>query len=245
LLLKEFKIELFSHVVAVGPVAVPADFKPAAGEWAQANESELRCLHQPSEQLMKAAIDEAKQNGDTLGGVFEMVAEGLPVGLGDYTQWDRKLDGRIAQAMLSIQAMKGVEIGLGFAAARSFGAKVHDAIEYERPKKPSPTAGFTRSSNGAGGLEGGMTNGAPLVVRVAMKPISTLKNPLPSVNLKTGRPQPADYERSDVCAVPAASVVGENFLAFILTQALCEKFGGDSLAEMRANYDAYLERIQR
>ena len=243
LLLKHFNIELRSHVVALGPVEIPKDFSPSYEALAQADQSELRCLHQPSESLMKAAIDEAKKNGDTLGGVFEIVAQGLPVGLGDYTQWDRKLDGRIAQAMLSIQAMKGVEIGLGFAAARLTGGKVHDPIEYARPKTPGPAGGFRRPSNGAGGLEGGMTNGAPLVVRVAMKPISTLMKPLLSVNLKTGEPQPADTERSDVCAVPAASVVGENVLAFTLAQALCEKFGGDALAEMQANYRTYLERV--
>jgi chorismate synthase len=146
---------------------------------------------------------------------------------------------------MSIQAIKGVEIGLGFRAARMSGRQVHDPIEYSAPKAPSPTGGFTRPTNGAGGLEGGVTNGAPLVARCAMKPISTLMKPLASVDLVTGKAAKADVERSDVCAAPAASVVGENMLAFVLAQALCEKFGGDSLAEMRRNYDGYLAQISR
>jgi chorismate synthase len=167
----------------------------------------------------------------------------LPAGLGDHTQWDRKLDGRVAQALMSIQAVKGVEIGLGFAGARLPGSRVHDPIEYAPPPQPSPTGGFQRPTNGAGGLEGGVTNGAPLVVRAALKPISTLMKPLPSVDLTTHQPQKADVERSDYCAVPAAAVVGENFLAFTLAQALCEKLGGDSLKEMRRNYDGYCAQI--
>jgi chorismate synthase len=245
LLLKEFGITVHSHVVVLGPVEVPAGFSPTVEQMDKADESEVRCLDKACEAKMIAAIDEAKKNGDTLGGIFEVVVTGLPIGLGDHTQWDRKLDGRIAQAMMSIQAMKGVEIGLGFAAARLPGSKVHDAIEYKQPKTPSPTGGFIRPTNGAGGLEGGVTNGAPLVVRVAMKPISTLMKPLMSVDLGTGQPMKADIERSDYCALPAAAVVGENFLSFILAQALCEKFGGDSLQEMKVNYKNYLEQISR
>lgn len=244
-LLDRFQITVRSHVVALGPVAVPADFAPTMQDLDKADDSDVRCLHKPSEPLMREAIDDAKKNGDTLGGIFEVVVSGLPIGLGDHTQWDRKLDGRIAQAMMSIQAIKGVEIGLGFAAARMTGSKVHDPIEYHPLKTPGPTGGFTRPTNGAGGLEGGITNGSPLIVRVAMKPISTLMKPLASVNLNTGEAMKADIERSDFCALPAAAVVGENFLSFILAQALCEKLGGDSLQEMQLNYHNYREQLSR
>ncbi|MBE7463420.1 MAG: chorismate synthase [Planctomycetes bacterium] len=247
LLLAQFGIEIRSHVVALGPVEVPAGFSPAWEQLGQADTSEVRCLDAACEGAMKAAIDEAKKEGNTLGGIFEIVVQGLPVGLGDHTQWDRKLDGRIAQGMMSIQAIKGVEIGLGFRAARLGGREVHDAIQYDAAVAGGrdPAAAFRRPTNGAGGLEGGITNGAPLVVRAAMKPISTLMKPLMSVDLQTGEPYKADIERSDFCALPAASVVGENFLAFVLAQALCEKFGGDSLREMKANHAAYLEHLNR
>jgi len=245
LLLKQFDIEVRSHVVALGEVEVPKDFQPTWEQMDRVDESEVRVLHKPSEEKMIAAIDQARKDGDTLGGIFEVVVHGLPIGLGDHTQWDRKLDGRIAQAMMSIQAMKGVEIGLGFAAARLPGSKVHDPIEYKPARLPTGTGGFSRPTNGAGGLEGGITNGAPLLVRVAMKPISTLMKPLMSVNLQTGKPMKADIERSDFCALPAAAVVGENFLSFVLAQALCEKFGGDSVMEMRLNYKNYRELISR
>lgn len=247
LLLAQFGIEIRSHVVALGPVEVPAGFCPSWEQLGQADASEVRCLDAACESAMKAAIDEAKKEGNTLGGIFEIVVQGLPVGLGDHTQWDRKLDGRIAQGMMSIQAIKGVEIGLGFRAARLGGRDVHDAIEYDAAAAGGrdPAAAFRRPTNGAGGLEGGITNGAPLVVRAAMKPISTLMKPLMSVDLQTGEPYKADIERSDFCALPAASVVGENFLAFVLAQALCEKFGGDSLREMKANHAAYLEHLNR
>ena len=245
LLLREFGVEVRSHVVALGPVELPAGFAPGWEDLAHADQSEVRCLDAVADEQMRAAIDEAKKNGDTLGGIFEVVVHGLPVGLGDHTQWDRKLDGRIAQVLMSIQAIKGVEIGLGFRAARLKGSQVHDPIQYAPPGAPRPDGGFTRSSNGAGGLEGGITNGAPLTVRVAMKPISTLMKPLMSVNVNTGAAMKADIERSDYCALPAASVVGENWLCFALAQALREKFGGDSLAEMKANYASYLEQISR
>ena len=241
-LLEQFNIVIRSHVVSIGPVAVPRDFSPSFDELANADASEVRCLHAASEAPMKAAIDDAKKNGDTLGGVFEIVVHGLPIGLGDHTQWDRKLDGRIAQIIMSIQAIKGVEIGLGFAAATLPGSQVHDAIEY-RATENAPNGGFNRPTNGAGGLEGGITNGAPLVVRAAMKPISTLMKPLMSVDLTTGQPKKADIERSDYCAVPAAAVVGENFLAFVLAQAFCEKFGGDSLDELKRNYAGYVKQL--
>jgi len=245
LLLSPFHITVRSHVVAIGPVEVPADFKPTWEQLAMADESDVRCLHKGSEENMILAIDQAKKAGDTLGGIFEVVVQGLPIGLGDHTQWDRKLDGRIAQAMMSIQAIKGVEIGLGFAAAKMTGSQVHDEINYKPARSPVATGGFSRPTNGAGGLEGGITNGAPLIVRVAMKPISTLMKPLMSVDLTSGEPMKADIERSDYCALPAAAVVGENFLSFILAQALCEKFGGDSLQEMQLNYKTYREQISR
>lgn len=242
-LLEQFGVVIRSHVVAIGSVEVPHDFKPSFDELARVDESEVRCAHAASETPMKEVIDEAKKNGDTVGGIFELIVQGLPIGLGDHTQWDRKLDGRVAQVIMSIQAIKGVEIGLGFAAARLPGSQVHDAIEYHASTTPRPDGGFTRPTNGAGGLEGGVTNGAPLVVRAAMKPISTLMKPLMSVDLKTGEPKRADIERSDYCAVPAAAIVGENFLAFVLAQAFCEKFGGDSLDEMRRNYDGYVKTL--
>ncbi|HYG77101.1 MAG TPA: chorismate synthase [Planctomycetota bacterium] len=245
LLLKHFGIQIRSHVVALGPVELPAGFKPTWEQLEKADASEVRCLDKATEEKMIFSIDQAKKAGDTLGGIFEVVVQGLPIGLGDHTQWDRRLDGRIAQAMMSIQAMKGVEIGLGFAASRLPGSQVHDEINYKPTRTPTATGGFTRPTNGAGGLEGGITNGAPLVVRVAMKPISTLMKPLMSVDLTTGEPMKADIERSDYCALPAAAVVGENFMAFILAQALCEKFGGDSLQEMLLNYKTYREQISR
>lgn len=243
-LLDAFKITIRSHVVSIGKVAVPEGFAPTFEDLARADESEVRCLHKDSEAAMIVAIDEAKKNGDTLGGVFEIVVEGLPIGLGDHTQWDRKLDGRIAQIIMSIQAIKGVEIGLGFKAATLSGSQVHDAIHFTPTTHDLPGGGFHRPTNGAGGLEGGITNGSPLVIRAAMKPISTLMKPLMSVDLSTGAPKKADIERSDYCAVPAAAVVGENFLAFVLAQAFCEKFGGDSLPELQRNYAGYVAGIQ-
>ncbi len=242
-LLEHFQIQIRSHVVSIGSVSVPGGFTPDFEALGHSDESEVRCLDKTAEAAMMAAIDDAKKNGDTLGGIFEVIVTGLPVGLGDHTQWNRKLDGRIAQAMMSIQAIKGVEIGLGFKAATLPGSLVHDAIHYTPPTGAAPNAGFHRPTNGAGGLEGGITNGAPLVIRAAMKPISTLMKPLMSVDLSTGQPKKADIERSDYCAVPAAGVVGENFLAFVLAQAFCEKFGGDSLAELKRNYAGYVESI--
>jgi chorismate synthase len=196
-------------------------------------------------------IEDCKKKGDTLGGVFEVVALGLPPGLGTHTQWDRKLDGRLARGLMSIQAMKGVEIGLGFEMARRRGSEVHDEIFFDPQKMVSegtprivPT-GFYRGSNNSGGTEGGMTNGAPLVARVAMKPISTLMSPLQSVDMRSKAPADASVERSDVCAAPAAAVVGESVVAFEVAAAFLEKFGGDSLHEIRRNYEGYLEQIKR
>jgi chorismate synthase len=195
--------------------------------------SPLRCVDAEAEARMMMAIDEAKERGDTLGGVFEVVAAGLPVGLGSYVHWDRRLDGRLAQAMMSINAIKGVEIGQGFLEARLPGSQAHDEIFYE------PERGFFRRTNQSGGTEGGMTTGEPLIVRVAMKPLSTLRSPLASVDLVTKEPVEAAVVRSDVTAVPAAGVIGEAMAAFVLADAMLEKFGGDSLDQMREAYEAH------
>jgi len=188
---------------------------------------------------MKNAIDKARQAGDTLGGIIECVATGLPPGLGSHVQWTKKLDGRLARAVMSIQGIKGVQIGLGFAAAERPGSQMHDPIEFDAAQRESAHLGFLRPTNRAGGLEGGMTTGQPLVLQAAMKPISTLKKPLASVNLKTKKPQEAAYERSDICAVPAASVVVEAAVATEVASALVEKFGGDSLRQMKDSYEAW------
>jgi chorismate synthase len=197
-----------------------------------------------------ARVDQATEQGDTLGGIVEVQVLNLPFGLGTHTQWDRKLDGLIAQAVMSIQAIKGVEIGLGFEMARRRGSQVHDEIFFDPEKMVSegtprivPT-GFYRGSNNSGGTEGGMTNGSPLVMRVAMKPISTLMSPLRSVDLRTKESADASVERSDVCAAPAAAVVGESVVAFELANAFLDKFGGDSLREIKRNYENYLEQIK-
>jgi chorismate synthase len=198
-------------------------------------------LDQAAEATVVRRIDEAKKAGDTLGGIGEVVVDGLPAGLGSHVSWDRKLDGRLAAALMSIPAVKGVEIGMGFEAARRTGAEVHDEIE---PAPGRTRAGnVRRRSNRAGGTEGGMTTGEPLVVRVAMKPISTLMRPLETVDVATGQAAAATAERSDVTAVPAMAVIAEAMVAFVVAQAWLEKFGGDSLDEVRRNVDGYLARI--
>ncbi len=189
-------------------------------------------------------IDRVGKEGDTLGGIVETRVDGLPIGLGTHAQWDRKLDGRLAQAVMAVQAIKGVEIGLGFEAARRRGSQVHDPILYDATARDRNDLGFTRPTNNAGGLEAGMTNGQPLVVRGAMKPISTLRKPLGSVNLRTKQPEEAAYERSDVCAVSAAAVIVESVVAFEVAAALVDKFGGDSVEEMEARYDLYRRLAQ-
>ncbi|TVR56117.1 MAG: chorismate synthase [Gemmatimonadales bacterium] len=238
-LLAEFGIQVGSFVRSIGAVEArnpdpfPQDLNRAA------DASPVRTLDPQAEAKMIEAIDEAKEAGDTLGGTFDVVATGVPVGLGSHVAWDRKLDGRLAGAMMSIQAIKGVEIGLGFEGARRPGSRVHDGIL--RDDDDHRTGGFARASNGAGGVEGGVTTGTPVVVRAAMKPISTLmKNRLPSVDLRKGDPDEAATERSDVCAVPAAAVVGEAMVALVLADAFLEKFGGDSVEELRRNFDGYL-----
>ena len=241
-LLGALGIEVASHVVSIGgvqarrPDALPDDLNAAV------DPSPVRTLDSEAESGMIAAIDAAKEAGDTLGGVFEVVARGVPVGLGSHVSWDRKLDGRLAGAMVSIQAVKGVEIGMGFEGAVTPGSGVHDPIE---PAGIDLQAGYARPSNGAGGLEGGITNGMPIVVRGAMKPIATLRKRLPSVDLRDGTIKDAAVERSDVCAVPAAAVVGEAMVALVLADAVLEKFGGDSMSELERNFDAYVAYLAR
>lgn len=240
--LAELGITLGSHVVALGGVvaAVPSELPDDLN--AASDPSPVRCLDAEAEGRMIDAIDAAKREGDTLGGVVEVVVRGLPAGLGSHVTWDARLDGRIAGALMSIQAIKGVEIGLGFEGAMRPGSRVHDPIVRDEAARRG--GGYGRSSNSAGGLEGGITTGAPLVARAAMKPISTLMRPvLPTIDLRTGAPAEAVRERSDVVAVPAAGVVAEAMMALVLAGAVREKFGGDSLAEVRANFDAYVDRI--
>ena len=239
-LLADLGVSIGSHVTRIGAEVAerPEEWPPDLNEASDA--SELRCLDPTTEDRMKTAIDAAREVGDTLGGEFEVIATGLPVGLGSHVSWDRRLDGRLAGALMSIQAMKGVEIGLGFEAARRRGSSVHDEIVADPLRER--TGGFQRTGNHAGGLEGGTTTGEPLVTRVAMKPLSSLTRPLTSVDVRTGEAAGAARERSDVCAVPAAAVVGEAMLALVLADAMLEKFGGDSLGETRANLEAYLRR---
>ena len=238
-LLAALGIEIFAHVVEIGPVAAPPAALTPAELHARARASDLACADEAASESMREAIRDAAHRGDTLGGVFEVVAIGAPPGLGSHVQWDRKLDGRLAQALMSIQAIKGVEIGLGFEAARVPGSAVHDPITYDAEARA-----FTRPSNRAGGLEGGITNGMPVVCRVAMKPIATLKRALPSVDVGTKEAFDAAFERSDVCAVAAASVVGEAMVAIVLAGALLEKIGGDSLGEVARNLAGYREQVR-
>ncbi|MDQ2667629.1 MAG: chorismate synthase [Gemmatimonadota bacterium] len=239
--LAELGISIGSHLVhlggvdAVRPEAMPADLNAAS------DASPLRTLDADAERAMIERIDAAKREGNTLGGICEVVVDGLPVGLGSHVSWDRKLDGRLGAAMLSIPAVKGVEIGMGFGTARVSGSEVHDEIA---PAPGRTRAGnVRRATNRAGGLEGGMTTGEPLVVRVAMKPISTLMRPLGTVDVATGEAAKATAERSDVTAVPAMGVIAEAMAAFVIAEAMLEKFGGDSLGEVRRNLDGYLAHI--
>ncbi len=240
-LLNEFGVRIGSHLVHLGgidaarPETMPEDLNAAS------DASPLRTLDKGAEQRMIAYIDEIKRAGNTLGGICEVVADGLPVGLGSHVSWDRKLDGRIGAAIMSIPAVKGVEIGMGFQASRVTGADVHDEIEPAHGR--TLTGNVRRKTNRAGGLEGGMTTGEPLVVRVAMKPISTLMRPLGTVDVATGESAAAVAERSDVTAVPAMGVIAEAMVAFVLADAFLEKFGGDSLGETKRNYDAYLSHV--
>jgi chorismate synthase len=254
-LLDEFGVDVGSHVVSIGgiragaPAALPRPLNAAA------DRSEIRVLDPAVETEIISRIDRAKKDGDTLGGEIEVVARGLVVGLGSHVSWDRKLDARLAGILMSIPAVKGVEIGLGFEAARRPGSAVHDPIGADAaagasadadggpPVPGDPRGGFARRTNNAGGLEGGMTTGEPLVVRVAMKPISTLMAPLPTVDLASGAPASAQSERSDVTAVPAMGVIAEALVAIVLADAMLEKFGGDSLGEMKRNVAGYVSAL--
>jgi chorismate synthase len=238
-LLQVFGIRTMGYVVELGGVRFP----PPACAWEQRLQrratSAIYSLDPDQDPAVIQLIDETGKAGDTLGGVVEVCVEGLPFGLGTHAQWDQKLDGRLAQAVMAVQAIKGVEIGLGFEAARRVGSQVHDPIRFAAEQVDGPTLGFTRPTNHAGGLEAGMTNGQPVVIRAAMKPISTLRKPLESVDLNTKQSAPAEYERSDVCAVPAASVIIENVVAFEIARALVDKFGGDSVVEMMARWELF------
>lgn len=238
--LGQFGIEVLSHVIAVGTATLDrrAQWEELAA-LSKKDEVLLGCVDAEAEQRMKAVVDEAYRTGDTVGGVFEVVAHGLPVGLGSHIAWDTRLDGRLAQAIVSMQAVKGVEVGLAEEGAHSFGSQVQDTIHYDKDKRS-----FYRGANRAGGLEGGITNGQDLFVRGFLKPISTLRRPLESVDIVTRNAEKAAYERSDVAVVPAAGVIGEAMVAIVLAQAFLEKFGGDSLMETRRNYDGYLEQVR-
>jgi chorismate synthase len=248
LLLREFGIETVSYVVELGPMIL------GHGSTRQHSVGEVRSLRDASsiysvvperDQDAEALIDRTADEGDTLGGIVEVRVDGLPFGLGTHAQWDRKLDGRLAQAVMAVQAIKGVEIGMGFEAARRRGSEVHDPIHHDPSLTHMPHLGYTRPSNNAGGLEGGMTNGQSLILRAAKKPISTLRKPLDSIRMEDKQPHRANYERSDVCAISAAAIIVEHVVAFEVASALIDKFGGDSLIEMKARYDLFLELARK
>jgi len=238
-LLSQFGMIIVSHVREIGGIQAETSRLSLEQIREAAEASEVRCADAPAAGKMVEKIREAKDKGDTLGGVFEVIVDNVPIGLGSYSQWDRRLGARLAFALMSIQAMKGVEIGMGFEAARRFGSEVHDEIFHDDAK-----GGFYRKTNNAGGLEGGITNGQPIVLRVAMKPISTLYSPLKSVDIKSKEPFEATVERSDICTVPAAGVIGEAVVAFELAAGMIEKFGGDSLTEMKRNFNSYQEYVK-
>lgn len=237
--LGEFGIRVQSHVAQLGSVVSRWNFSGKDLNFGRkADKSPVRMLDKGAELKSIRLIDAAKKRGDTLGGVFEVWATGMPMGIGSHVQWDRKLDGRLAQAILSLQAVKGVEIGRGFENAGLFGSQVHDEIAYGKAK------GFYHLTNRAGGIEGGMSNGEPILVRVAKKPISTLRSPLRSVDIETKKAIRAAYERSDTCALPAASVIGESICAWVLADAFLEKMGGDFMAEIHQRYRLYRNHLK-
>ena len=237
-LLSQFNMRVVSYTMDIGGVAAPRPEDPLAA-YEQAEQSEVRCHDPESGKKMIEHIRGAKHKGDSLGGIFEVVVTNPPIGLGTYAQWDRRLSARLAMAAMSIQAMKGVEIGMGFESARRFGSEVHDDIYFDEQQQQ-----FIRKTNNAGGLEGGITNGQNIVIRVAMKPIATLYSPKDSVDISTKEPFEATVERSDICTVPAAGVVGEAVIAYEMANALLEKFGGDNLEEMKKNFEAYQEHVR-
>jgi chorismate synthase len=247
--LSEFGITIGSYVIQIGSVKI-SNFEFQISNlkeiFKKTEESSVRCPDEDASNKMVELIDTAAKKGDTLGGVFEVFATGLPVGLGSHIQWDKRLDGRLSQALMGIQAIKGVEIGTGFEMAERFGSEVMDEIFYEKDKGEGQEAiGFYRKTNHAGGIEGGMTNGMPIVIRAAMKPIPTLRKALRSVDIITKEPFEAAYERSDTCAVPAAAVIGEAMTAIVVADAFLEKFGGDSMEETKRNFEAYMEYLEK
>ena len=259
--LQWFGVRLQSHVLRIGPVAIASPVMAYDGQGQPAFDPEalaaateaspVRCPDPDASRRMVEAIRAAGQEGDTLGGTFEVVVTGLPVGLGSHVSWDRRLEGRLAGALMALNAIKGVEVGLGFASAEQPGSQVHDPIGFRPPETGAhdpwrgPTGGFFRYRNNAGGIEGGITTGEPLVLRAAMKPLATLRHPLASADLLTGEPFEAHHERSDVCAVPAAAVVAEAIVALELASAWLEKFGGDSVDQVRRHYEAYCQQLER
>jgi len=241
--LSEFGIKIGSYVVGIGKVQ-NSELKVKSAEkellelFKLAETSPVRCPDKISSKKMVQLIDKALKEGNSLGGIFEVFAAGIPVGLGSHIQWDQRLDGKLAQALMSIQAIKGVEIGMGFEMSKKSGSEVMDEIFYKSSE-------FYRKTNNAGGIEGGMTNGMPIIIRAAMKPIPTLRKPLHSVDINTKKPIKAAYERSDICAVPAAGVVGEAMTALVIADAFLEKFGGDSMVEVKRNYTSYLKYLSK
>jgi len=259
--LSEFDIVIGSYVLQIGKVQgskfkVQSSADELLSIFRKAEKSSVRCPDEEASRKMVRLIDSAMKKGDSVGGIFDVFATGVPVGLGSHIQWDKRIDGRLAQALIGIQAIKGVEIGLGFEMSKKFGSEVMDEIFYTPPHFPlkrrghgegdNPdlhTNGFRRKTNNAGGIEGGMTNGMPVILRAAMKPIPTLRRPLRSVDILTKKPVDAAYERSDICAVPAAAVIGEAMVALTVADAFLEKFGGDSIAEIKRNYDSYIDYV--
>jgi len=247
--LQAFHITIGSYVIQIGKIRVrgtnessrtlPLNPRTLESLFRKAEKSPVRCPDEQAAKKMTTLIDRIMKSGDSLGGVFEVFATGVPAGLGSYIQWDRRLDGRLAQALMSIQAIKGVEAGLGFEMSKRSGSEVMDEIFY------SASYGFHRKTNNAGGMEGGMTDGMPLILRAAMKPIPTLRRPLRSIDITTKKPVQAAYERSDICAVPAAGVIGEAMVALTITDAFLEKFGGDSMKEIQQHYDSYVHHIRQ
>ena len=239
LFLKSFGIEVLSHVTQIGKVRIPDENLGVAEIKRKVTESVMNCASPEAENEMIKAIDEAIEKRDSLGGQFEVRVTGVPIGLGSYVHWERKLDACLAEALISMQSVKAVEFGRGTALAGTSGSEAHDEIFYSLDK------GYYRKTDRAGGVEGGMSNGADLSVRVTLKPISTLRRPLASVNMKTKKAEQAEYERSDICVVPAGSVIGEAIVAYEIADAFLEKFGGDSMTEIRRNYEGYLDQVKK
>lgn len=238
-LLLEFGIDILSHVTMIGGVESHTKDLSFDEIRTLAESSPARCADEAATKLMCAEIDKAKESGDTLGGSLEIIVQGVPAGLGSYAHWDRKLDANLARSLMSIQGIKGVCLGMGHEVAQKSGSQFHDEIVYTKDK------GFSRKGNNAGGIEGGVSNGEDIILRIFMKPISTLREPLGSVDINTKKAKKADVERSDICAVPAAGIVGEAVVALEIAGSVCEKFGGDSLEEMKRNFGGYMEQVKK